>query len=148
MAKERFSKLVRMVSRLDKSVKSMENTASQKLGIKSVHVFCIYSLIDAPDGLTASEIAKKNGINRSLVSREIERLDSAGMICYSETNRYNAPITLTERGRKVAQEIFRIGLASQQKVDSLISEEELSTFYSVLDRITDILTDITEKMKS
>lgn len=148
MTKERFSKLVRMVSKLDKSIKSLESTASQKLGIKGVHVFCIYSLIDAPDGLTASEIAKKNGINRSLISREIERLGSAGMIRYSDTNRYNTPIMLTERGKTVAEEIFRIGFDSQQKVDSMISEEELDTFYSVLGRMTDILTDITDGMKS
>ena len=148
LAKERFSQLVRMVSRLDKSIKSLENAASQTLGVKSVHIFCVYSLIDAPDGLTASEIAKKNGINRSLISREIEKLNSAGVTCYSDTNHYNAHIMLTERGREVAQKIFRIGIESQKKVDSAISEEELNTFYSVLGRMTDILTGITDEMKN
>ena len=102
MPKDRFSEFVFKVERLSKCLKKLEMMTAERLGIKEVHIFWIYALIDHPEGLTASELARINSINRSLVSREIKELEKKSIIRYrssgSADNKYNAKIVLTEKG--------------------------------------------------
>ena len=148
---ERFSKFVYSIEHLRKCVKALEAETAMRLGIKGVHIFWIYSLIDKSEGLTASEIARKNNINRSLVSREVEELIKEEIVCYCNMNpsggKYNAKIVLTDKGRKVADEILRIGIDSQNKTSADISEDELELFYSVLERMSENLSKISKTRK-
>ncbi len=148
---ERFSKFVYSIEHLRKCVKTLETATAMRLGIKGVHIFWIYSLIDKPEGLTASEIARKNNINRSLVSREVEELINEKIVCYGCMNpnsgKYNAKIVLTEKGQGIAEEIFRIGIDSQNKTSADVSEEELELFYSVLERMSENLDRISKSSK-
>ncbi len=166
MKGERFYDFVVGIHHLDKYIKAIESAVAQKIGVKGVHIFMIYSLADSPSGLTASEIARKNGNNRSLISREIEKLCSNGIVRYdmsdekgkkydarivlteagskydakivlTETGRkYNAKIVLTEKGKEIAKSFSKIGIEAQDKVRGNISMEELAVFYSVLERMT------------
>ena len=115
-----------------------------RIGVKGVHVFWIYTLFCEKGGLTASEIAQKNHVNRSLVSREIVRLEKEEIIAYQTeggcNNKYNAKIVLTEKGREIARSIFKAGVETQQSVGEDVPVEELKIFYSVLDRLADKLS--------
>lgn len=145
MRSERFSLFNYKISFIYKCIKSVENDAAVRLGVKGVHLFWIYSLVDHPEGLTASEIAKKNGINRSLVSREIQKLSREDMVYFAPADsgaHYNARILLTEKGRAAANEIYRIGMRVQQATGKGLSPEELASFYTTLDRIAENLSSI------
>ena len=103
MKGERFYDFVVGIHSLDKYIKKVEISEANRNGVKGVHAFMIYSLADAPGGRTASEIAKKNGNDRSLISREIDKLCKEGIVSYlvsnPKTKNYDAKIVLTEKGK-------------------------------------------------
>ena len=147
MPKDRFSEFVFKVERLNKCLKKLEMMTAERLGIKEVHIFWIYALIDHPEGLTASELARINSINRSLVSREIKELEKKNIIRYrssgSADNKYNAKIVLTEKGIDIARAIYHAGIRAQVKARRRIAKDDLRAFYSVLDIMTNNLLEIT-----
>ena len=142
--RERFSIFVFAITRIYKYIKSLESEMAARIGVKGVHVFWIYTLFCEKGGLTASEIAQKNHVNRSLVSREIVRLEKEEIIAYQTegdcNNKYNAKIVLTEKGREIARSIFKAGVETQQSVGEDVPVEELKIFYSVLDKLADKLS--------
>ncbi len=142
--RERFSIFVFAITRIHKYIKGLESKMAARIGVKGVHVFWIYTLFCEKDGLTASEIAQRNHVNRSLVSREIVRLEKEEIIAYQTesdyNNKYNAKIVLTEKGKEIAHSIFKTGVEIQQTVGQDIPIEELKIFYSVLDRLADKLS--------
>jgi len=147
MKGERFYDFVVGVHHLDKYIKAIESSIALKIGVKGVHIFMIYSLIDSPEGLTASEIARKNGNDRSLVSREIDKLRKEGIVRYSATDekKYNAKIVLTEKGREIAKSFTDIGMRAQDEArGDNISAKELAVFYVVLKRLTENITELSK----
>lgn len=101
------------------------------------------------NGLTASEIAAENKINRSLVSREIDRLYRENIIDFNQsgknTKKYNQRIKLTEKGKEIAKEIVAIAMGIQERVDTSITEKELEIFYSVLNRLTSNMSQLIDE---
>ena len=108
----------------------------------------LYELLRNPEGLTATEIANKTMIDRSLVSREISALMREGYVrsASSEGKRnYNSVITLTEKGKALAEEIAVAALEIQNKVSFDVSSDELQIFYSVLERLYSNIERISNK---
>lgn len=147
---ERFGIFNFKISFLHKCIKSLEADAASRFGVKGVHMFWIYSLYNQPNGLTASEIAKKNSINRSLVSREIQKLSKENIVYFASDaadNRYNARIFLTEKGKEIAHEIRRMGMQVQEETNRGIPEEDIFVFYSVLERMAENLGKVVSEKK-
>lgn len=141
----RFEKFNLLIDGIHKSIGRVKNDTVLPMGIKSVHVFWLYKLMDHPDGLTAAELAGEVMIDRSLVSREIAVLKKEGYIhsAEGEGRRYNVPLVLTEAGRLLAMQIKEEGVKIQELVGAGITEDELSLFYSVLERIHNNFKEIT-----
>ena len=117
--------------------------------MKSVHIFWVYELLQHDEGLTASELAARSAISRSLISREISDLCREGYIeiDHAEHGRrksYNSRIRLTDKGRELAGSICGFGLSIQKQADTNITEEELSTFYKTLEKLSMNLSDIAQ----
>lgn len=147
---ERFGVFNFKISFLHKCIKSLETEVAAKFGVKGVHIFWIYSLYNQPRGLTASEIAKTNYVNRSLVSREIQKLQKENIVYFATDDtesRYNMRILLTEKGKEVAHEIRRIGMQVQKQTNHDIPEDEILTFYSVLERMVENLDHVVNEKK-
>ena len=140
MISERFYSFVQLIDCVHKQIQKIRIDTAPYLGVKSVHIFWIYELYSHPNGLTAAELAAKNMISRSLISREIEALYQDGYveICensHGKRKNYNALITLTEKGKNLAQQIVFEGMSVQNRVDEGITEEELASFYSTLNKL-------------
>lgn len=146
MVDEGFIKFVFGIENLHKCIKSLETIVAQDFGVKGVHIFWIFSLLDQPEGLSSSEIARMNFINRSLVSREMVKLEKEQIICYRSSScnagKYNAKIILTSKGKHIAGELYKMGYEAQNKTRENVSEKELVIFFSVLDRMSENLTKI------
>ena len=142
MSSERFYTFVRMIDGLHKNIQKIRVDFSPTIGIKSVHVFWIYTLKVHPEGMTAAQLAAESGTSRSLISREIEDLQADGYIEVRENARgkrsnYNSRIFLTEKGQELAQSITAEGLSVQERVDEGITQEELQSFYGTLQKLLD-----------
>ena len=140
MPSERFYSFVQLIDSVHKMVQKIRIDTAPYLGVKSVHIFWVYELYSHPDGLTAAELASKNMISRSLISREIEALHQDGYveICENSNGKrknYNALIKLTEKGKNLAQQIVFEGMSVQNRVDEGITEEELASFYATLNKL-------------
>ena len=102
--------------------------------------------------MTASELAAKSMIDRSLISREIESLREKGYITAERSigkRNYNSKIKLTEKGKEVAAKIENIAIEIQNSTDKGISEEELVQFYNTLEKLSGNLMNIAnEKEKN
>ena len=140
MVSDRFYTFVLLIGGVHKCISQLKFDFAPSLGVKSVHIFWVYELYTHPEGLTAAELANRSIISRSLVSREIECLLEKGYVEIHENAKgkrknYNARITLTEKGKELAADIQGKAKTVQAKVNRGISEEELTAFYSTLDKL-------------
>ena len=145
MESVRFEKFTLLIDGIHKCIHKIKVDRVPELGIKSVHVFWLYQLKDHPEGLTAAKIAAASMIDRSLVSREIEALKSDGYVALKGSGRR---YVLTERGRELAERITDMVIEVQNEVDSGISDEELQSFYSTLNKLHGNFQRLSESKKS
>ena len=145
---DRFESFVLLIDAIHKGINKIKTAISPESAIKSVHTMWLYELLRNPDGLTATELAAKTMIDRSLVSREISALTRGGyvMSASSEGKRgYNSVITLTEKGKILAEQIAEAAHEIQENVSRDVDKEELSIFYSVLERLYRNIEEISSK---
>lgn len=139
MELERFGKFTLLIDGIYKNIHKIKLDTAPYLGVKSVHVFWVYLLNKHPDGLTATELAARSEIDRSLVSRELQKLFADGYIMSvggtGKRRNYNSRLVLTEKGKELAECILREALEVQSRADDGITDEELEIFYSVLERL-------------
>ena len=135
--KLRFEKFTLLIDGIHKNINRIKVDTAPTFGVKGVHVLWVYELLMNPQGLTATELAARSMVNRSLVSREIEELKRGGYIASTNesSTRYNEKFSLTESGRSLADKICKEILFVQDSVNTGISEEELASFYSTLQKL-------------
>jgi DNA-binding MarR family transcriptional regulator len=145
---DRFESFILLIDAIHKSINKIKTDIAPESAIKSVHTMWLYELLRHPEGLTATEIAAKTMIDRSLVSREISALMRGGYVkCASSEGKrnYNSVITLTDMGKILAEEIAGSALEIQDKVSQNVDKDELFTFYSVLERLYRNIEEISNK---
>lgn len=145
---DRFESFILFIDAIHKSINKLKTDIAPHSPIKSVHTMWLYELLRNPEGLTATEIASKTMIDRSLVSREISALMREGLVKSEGTDRkrsYNSVITLTENGKALAEHIASAALKIQNAASHNVDKDELSVFYSVLERIYNNIDAISNK---
>ena len=152
MELERFGKFTLLIDGIYKNIHKIKLDTAPDLGIKSVHVFWIYLLRKHPEGLTATELAARSEIDRSLVSRELQKLCADGYIMSmggtGKRRNYNSRLVLTEKGIELAGRIRRKAMEVQASADEGISEEELEIFYTILEKLYENFVKITKEKES
>lgn len=138
----RFKKFTLLIDGIHKCIDKMKADTMTGFGMKGVHVFWLYQLYNSEEGMTSAELAAANMVDRSLVSREIDFLKKGGYIEIEgakdgKRRSYNSRITLTESGRELARRITGEIAKVQFFADEGISEEELMSFYSTLEKLHD-----------
>ncbi|MBQ7879979.1 MAG: transcriptional regulator [Clostridia bacterium] len=143
---ENFTVLITKINRLIHKIKAEEMT---EFDLKSPHVSCLYYLFKA-ERLTASELKDVCAEDKASISRSVEFLERNGYIeCRSDAKkRYNAELTLTEKGKEV-------GRAIAKKIDAVllctaeeISENERKIMYKSLRVVLESLEKYCAKYKS
>ena len=140
MQSVRFYRFVLLIDGVHKCIQKLRFDTAPYFGVKSVHIFWVYELLAHPEGLTAAELASRNMISRSLVSREIEELLKDGYIvmqgtAHGKRKNYNSRITLTDKGKDLASMIMSEGVKVQNAASVDITPEELASFYTTLEKL-------------
>ena len=146
---DRFYRFCLLIDGIHKNINRLKVDLAPDLGVKSVHIFWVYELLLHEEGLTAAELASKTMISRSLISREIEDLYELGYIdmcktAHGKRKNYNSRIYLTEKGITLAKSISGLGNQIQSSADKNITDEELSSFYSTLEKLSENLSEISQ----
>ena len=145
MDKTGYKRFVLLVEGMHKNIRKAKLSEASDLGIKSVHIFWLEHLRSNPDGLTAAELAAKSGVDRSLISREIEALEGAGCVKLLEDGRR---YVLTDEGDRLSARIAEKAKEVQTDVNSGISQEELEAFYKTFEKLKDNFDKLLNEKKS
>lgn len=127
------------ILKLNKLVQRIKIYEMDKYGLKAVHVMCGYYLEEHPEGLTATELAKFAIEDKAAISRALLQMKERGYVNY-DTKTYNAKITLTDEGRRLAGIIRERADRAVNAGSAVLSEEERIRFYQTLTSIADNLS--------
>ena len=146
MELERFSKFTLLIDGIYKNIHKIKLDTAPYIGIKSVHIFWIYSLRNHLDGLTATELAALSEIDRSLVSREVAKLCADGYIMNvggtGKRKNYNSRLVLTEKGLELAQQVRKRATLAVKLAGKDLTDDARQIFYKSMDLIANNLREL------
>lgn len=143
---DRYKNFTVLVLKIHRCIQKIKTEEIAGYNLKSQHVSCLY-YIYKEDSLTATELCEICQEDKSYISHSLRFLETNGYISCDSTakKRYNAPFSLTEKGKEVGRFIA-------DKIDSVlepvsygISEEDRTTMYRCLESISNNLERACEK---
>ena len=140
MEHDRLNKFMTLIVSASRSVTKLKGRYMSEYGLGSTHTMCIRRLFSAENGLTRTQLAEECELDKAQVSRIINELANRGCIVENpgKTN-YKRRIVLTDEGKRIASDINTKVLRINEYVSNTLSEEEISTFYNVFEKICENL---------
>ncbi len=142
---ERYYEFSGLISAANKALRRAQEKYTRDFGLRSVHVACMLHLLSAPEGLSATELSERCGVDRAQISRVTAELEGAGLICEAapgSKRRYRGSLTLTEPGREKAAMMNNIVAEKLSAVSGELDEHDVEVFYRVLRAIVERIEDI------
>lgn len=140
---ERFGDFVGLINALHKEIVRIKSNEAKRLGFTGADVMCLYYLVKNPEGLTASELARKADVSRAAMSRTVARLEEGQLIevagSSAESGRYRARITLTQKGLAAAQPINNIVADVLGSTGAALSDARRTEMYDSLNQVLEVL---------
>ncbi|MDE7453499.1 MAG: hypothetical protein K2N22_03735 [Clostridia bacterium] len=134
------------ILKINKLVQKIKHREMREYGLQCIHVMCIYYLQENKKGLTASELMRLTFEDKAAISRALKVLKEKGFIDY-DPKTYNAPITLTAEGLKVAEGIDEKAERAVKGGSADMSDEQRDFFYTQLQTIAQNLKNYYEEME-
>ena len=75
MGESRFEDFVGIISALNKEIQRIKTAEAHRLGFRGSDVMCLYYLVKHPEGLTASELARKRKVDEEFLMSWIDVFD-------------------------------------------------------------------------
>lgn len=112
---ERYRDFTTLITKINRNIKRIKSEEMSEFNLKGPHVTCLYYLF-ITKGTTATDICEMAGEDKATISRSLEYLEEDGYITTtaSQKKKYNAIITLTEKGEEVGQKI-------SQKIENILN---------------------------
>ncbi len=104
--------------------------------LKSAHVSCLYYIYKM-NSLTVTELCEITTEDKAAVSRSIKYLTKNGFIDRDQSakKRYRAPLTLTERGKSIAESVDKRIDGILERAGEGVTEHEREVLYKSLSAI-------------
>lgn len=143
---DRYVQFTLSISLINRYIQKIEKQAMEKYGLKGSHAQCIIAMSIATDGITAAGLSKACDKDKAAISRTIAELEQRGYITRQGDgdNMYRATLTLTDSGKKLAQELSAIALEAVKRADEGLTESARAQFYATLELFTKNLYNITK----
>lgn len=137
--RDRFESFTRDITELYRLIQKIKHAEMTKLGLKGMHVMCLYFLYENPEGLTAATLSEKCAEDKAAISRSIAILKEKGLVIESqngEAKKYRSIIKLTDAGKNIAEkEVEKIVNAVIAGGDGL-TDDMRKAFYDSLSLIS------------
>ena len=131
---DRFIRFSHATESVLKAITRYKNDCLARYGLRGMHLMTMVCLFrSGADGLTPGELARLCGVDKAFVSRTTGELRRLGYLSV-DGGRYNARVSLSERGRAVTGEIYRMLNEAVARITEGISAGDVETFYGVLAR--------------
>lgn len=92
-------------------------------------------VISTSEGIKATELSKRMGYNKSLVTKNIKDLSKSGYIDITPVDGRTICITISEPGRKILDESNEFGRKFVDMIFSDCNEKEKECFYNVMNKL-------------
>ena len=95
------------------------------------------SIIGRYEPIHPSGIAARTSVDADKVTRAVDRLVANGLVARKTdpSDRRRIVITLTARGRRVHSEIDHIRRVTEEKLQSVLTQDEVARFYAALAKL-------------
>ncbi|MDR3471780.1 MAG: MarR family winged helix-turn-helix transcriptional regulator [Devosia sp.] len=105
-------------------------------GITSAQ-FSLLGGLKRGEGRTVTDIAERNGIDRTSLTRNLDRLEKMGLITSRAAEKGNARLCdLTAEGEALVGQLVPIWVEAQTEMRELLSADDFSTTLTVLKRLS------------
>ena len=139
---ERFSIALFNISHYWNRIASEE---MKKHDLKGAYALYLITLYNHPEEITAARLAELCKRDKADVSRAISSFQKKGIAEPYGTNRYRAPIRLTDDGREVAGQIKERASQVLEAAGRGMDDEMRANMYQCLDIIAENMKEISEK---
>lgn len=133
----RFEAFCTAISSIHRSIQKIERAEMAKYGLKGPHAQCLLAMEHYPEGITASRLCEICEKDKAAISRALSELAEADMLTRfdPEGKRYRSCLTLTEKGKQVAEHVNRLVYAAVMKASAGYGPEDRQIFVNVLSMI-------------
>lgn len=131
---DRFIRFSLATESVLKAITKYKNDCLDRYGLRGMHLMTMVCLFrSGAEGLTPGDLARLCAVDKAFVSRTTGELRRLGYLSV-DGGRYNARVSLSERGRAVTGEIYRMLNEAVARITEGVSDGDVETFYGVLDR--------------
>ncbi len=136
MEENRFELFDGLIASAGKTLQRIKTDKMKKYGLGSTHTTCLCKLGKAGKwGMTQKELTKQENIDRAQVSRVLRDLEQSGLVEASGDSTYKRKYCLTEKGKRITEEMNEIILEINRYVSRDIPVEQIVLFYHILQEI-------------
>lgn len=135
----RFDMFTTSITQVYKSLQRIKNREMTEFDLKGTHTMCIFHLGRSPEGMTLTALSSVCEEDKAAMSRTVAELTRDGFVTTDSTRRYRAPITLTDKGRLVANRVNELVAEAVAAGGDGLTEEERTVFYCALEKISENL---------
>lgn len=138
LMEDRFETFTGLIAKINRNIRKLENHEMGDYNLRSPQKSCLYFLYSS-NGLTATELAERCGVDKATISRSLGYLEDNGFLTCEpkSTKRYRSPILLTEKGKVAGKKIADMIESALNEISGDLTEEERTTFYRGLQIISD-----------
>lgn len=141
---QRFELFCTSAFSIFRSIQKIERVEMEKFGLKGPHAQCLLTMNRFPEGITAAQICGYCDKDKAAISRTVTELEDAGMLIRTcnDGKRYRSMLTLTEAGRRAAEQVAKRAKRAVERAGSGLTNEERAVFYKALGMIANNLQHI------
>lgn len=141
---DRFERFSLAISEIDRCWHKLAAEEMAKYGLNSPHAVYLNVLRQYENGITAARLGELCGKNKADVSRMVSILTEKGLVEKQPVggNMYRALLKLTPTGMEAANHTQVRAALAVELAGAGLTEEERSTFYYALERITSNLQNL------
>ena len=149
MDKARFIKFSALLNSAEKSISRMKHKKMDSYGLDNAHTLCICVLAESDLGLTKTELAANCGVDKAQISRVVTALQKKNyVVADTQKKLYKQKYTLTDEGKKVADDLGSLILEINGYVSDAIPKDQIDVFYATFETICQNLVKAEEIFES
>lgn len=129
----RFEQFSFMISGIYREIQKIEKDEMIKHGYRGAFALYLATLHRNPVGLTSAQLCEVCDKDKAAVSRIISEMEEKELV-QREKSSYRSKITLTEKGKEIAEFVAKRAMAAVCAVSGeVMTEQQREDFYNTLD---------------
>lgn len=141
----RYERLSGVTSEISRLIAKISATEMKRYGLRGSWARYILLLARYEAGITAAKLSALAARNKADVSRSLTELEEHGLVERASGGAYRAKLTLTDRGRDIADALYARTVQIVELAGAGISEGDREILYGSLERIVKNLNEISKK---